>query len=156
MSLPERHGRARIACLGLAVTTIIAGCGADAAAPGSPALVLLRQQLRRETTLAVSRVQQVDDSTLRVVLEEGTKRTLDTAERDSLARRAASRVVRFWPDPTLREIEVIVGQQVRLGPFTYRSGEVRYAFDAAAVAPPPALPAEPSALVIPSWEPPPR
>ena len=151
MSLPQRHGTAcpphrRGPWLAVA---LVAACTADSP-PASPALVLLRQQLRRESRLAISGVQQVNDSTLRIVFEEGTRRALLAAERDSLAHREASRVVRLWPDPALRRVEVLLIQQVRLGPLTYRSGESVYSFDAASVAPPPALPGEPRALEIPS------
>lgn len=151
MSIPQRHGPARRPrwrgrWLALA---LLAACTADSP-PASPGLVLLRQQLRRESRLAISGVHQANDSTLRIVFEEGTRRALRPAERDSLARREASRVVQLWPDPALRRVEVLLIRQVRLGPLTYRSGESRYAFDAASVAPPPSLPGEPRALEIPS------
>ena len=126
-----------------AITTValasVFGCVADTPA-ASPALVLLREQLRTQIGLSVSRIEQPDDSTLAVHLEEGEGRALGASAREQFARRTAARVVRFWPDPALRRVNVVVERQARLGPLVVKRGEMRFTFDASAVAPPPPLP----------------
>ena len=129
--------------IGAAVPTValavLIGCVADAPA-ASPALVLLREQLRTQIGLAVSRIEQPDDSTLAVHLEEVDGRAIGDRAREQFARRTAARVVRFWPDPALRRVNVVLERQARLGPLVVQRGETRYTFDASAVALPPALP----------------
>ena len=135
------HRSARLAAAAVVTVGLAAflGCTGDAAAV-SPALVLLREQLRTQIGLSVSRIEQPDDSTLVFHLEEGEGRALTAPARERFARRTAGRVVRFWPDPALRRVSVVLERQARLGPIVLERGETRFSYAAAAVALPPPLP----------------
>ena len=145
MSFPPGNGdrsRGHPARRVLASVLLLLACS-DAPARGAgvaASLVLLRQQVRRDSRIPVTKVEQPDDTTILVRLQESGRRWLTEAQRDTIARRTSERVTAYWPDPLLRRVEVVIERQRRLGPLVFSAGQSRFAFDAAVAATPPVIP----------------